>query len=287
MPGPVPEPQPDNPASIIVVIVMLFSAIGVVVLAVVGRVRRRGAVAAAAAEVPDWLRRDAGRSTWRAALIAFAVIIAWLALAAWLGRLSGGPAVAPPALDQPGRTANGSENPTQAVPPVDNPTPPDSDGTDLSGWFVAATVVFLLVLTVGSIIERRRAPRPAAPGLAAPAPAKQDTDDESENLARAAELGLAEVEDPDREPRKAIIACYAAMEREFARTPDAAPREFDTASEVLARAVDHHALRPGTATRLVDLFDEARFSPHVMNEGHRETAVNVLTDVLAEMRSRP
>ena len=60
----------------------------------------------------------------------------------------------------------------------------------------------------------------------------------------------------------------------------------DTASEVLARAVDHHALAPDSATQLVDLFEEARFSPHVMNEGHRDAAVAVLTQVLGELRSR-
>ena len=47
----------------------------------------------------------------------------------------------------------------------------------------------------------------------------------------------------------------------------------------------HHAIHAGTATDLVELFAEARFSPHVMNEGHRETAVRALELVLAELRS--
>jgi hypothetical protein len=76
------------------------------------------------------------------------------------------------------------------------------------------------------------------------------------------------------------------MERELARMPEIVPQDFDTASEVLARAVDHHALQPDSATQLVDLFDEARFSPHVMNEGHREIAVQVLQRVLAELEAR-
>ena len=54
--------------------------------------------------------------------------------------------------------------------------------------------------------------------------------------------------------------------RSCRRLPDAMPQDFDTASEVLARAVAHHALGPDSATQLVDLFDEARFSPHVMTE---------------------
>ncbi len=155
------------------------------------------------------------------------------------------------------------------------------------GYFYGMTVVFLLILVAGTIVASRRQRRPDSPGPSAldedgePAVAR----DRSDSLARAAEVGLAEVGDLSREPRKAIIACYAAMERQLSLLPDAAPRDFDTASEVLARAVEHHALAPDSATQLVDLFDEARFSPHVMDEGHRDAAVAVLTQVLGELRS--
>lgn len=283
-----PEPRPDDPASLVVVLVLLCAAVGVVVMAVVGRVRRSARAPAASGSRPDWLRGDSGRPTWRVALVAFASVLAWLALAAWLNRWSIGVEVDPPAAGTSGAeesTGDAPEIGSDTAPPVDTPPSPQDSGTDLIDWFTAATVVFLVVLAVGTLLARRRVPRAEydAPASDDPvAPVRED----SENLARAAELGLAEVEDPDREPRKAIIACYAAMERELARTPDAAPRDFDTASEVLARAVDHHAVRPGAATRLVDLFDEARFSPHVMDEGHRETAVAVLTEVLADMQGR-
>jgi 2-hydroxychromene-2-carboxylate isomerase len=75
------------------------------------------------------------------------------------------------------------------------------------------------------------------------------------------------------------------MERELANVPGAAPQEFDTPTEVLARAVELHALHIDNAVQLVHLFEEARFSPHVMNEGHRDVAVDVLRLVLAELRS--
>jgi hypothetical protein len=93
------------------------------------------------------------------------------------------------------------------------------------------------------------------------------------------------MEDLSREPREAIIACYAAMEEALANAPGAMPQDSDTPSEVLARAVEHDAIHPGTATDLVELFAEARFSQHVMNEGHREIAVRALELVLAELRS--
>ena len=77
------------------------------------------------------------------------------------------------------------------------------------------------------------------------------------------------------------------MERALANAPGAVPQDSDTPSEVLARAVEHHALHADDAPQLVDLFTEARFSPHVMNEGNREVAVQMLRMVLAELRAVP
>jgi len=108
----------------------------------------------------------------------------------------------------------------------------------------------------------------------------------SDSLVRAAELGLAEVSEPGRDPRAAIIACYAAMERGLAEAPDAAPLASDTPSEVLARAVDQGALHSHAAAQLVGLFTEARFSPHRMTEKHRESAMEWLRIVLNDFRSR-
>jgi hypothetical protein len=147
-------------------------------------------------------------------------------------------------------------------------------------------VLLMMVVFVGAAImgrrQRRRATTTVAPdGEYRPAATTSAPDP----LARAAELGLAEAGDLSREPREAIIACYAAMERELENSPEIGPREWDTPSEVLARAVEHHALRADSATQLVDLFEEARFSPHVMTEEHREVAVRVLSLVLDELRS--
>jgi hypothetical protein len=47
--------------------------------------------------------------------------------------------------------------------------------------------------------------------------------------------------------------------------------------------VDNRALRADSATELVELFEEARFSAHVMTEAHRDAAVQVLERVLAEL----
>ena len=282
------EPDADNPLALVVVIGLVFAAVAIVVVAVIVRARQRTPAPAAAGSRPDWLRGDVGRPTWRVVLIAFVVVLALLVAAILLSRLGGGHGLNPPAFVPDPDPATSA--PTPGPKPAD-PGAPEPSGTapNVLDSFTVATVVFLFVLVVGTVLAMRRQSPARSPSDGEPTadsipPA---VDDGSESLARAAEFGLAEVEDLSREPRKAIIACYAAMERELARVPEAEPQDFDTASEVLARAVDHHALQPDSATQLVDLFDEARFSPHVMTEAHREVAVQVLQRVLGELAVHP
>lgn len=278
------RPSADNPIVFAAVVCLLLAAVAVVAVAVITRLRNRTATPPRVTGRSDWLRGDRGRPTWRVALIAFGVILGWLLLSMLLGRLGGGlqvDASGPGAVPDPADPAATTGGSAPAMPLA-----PDT-GSNLLGYFYATTAVFLVVIVVGTIVAARKRPRPLplSPGRSGADGIVADANSGPQSLARAAEVGLAEVGDLSREPRKAIIACYAAMERQLSLFPDAAPRDFDTASEVLARAVDHHALAPDSATQLVDLFEEARFSPHVMNEGHRDAAVAVLTQVLGELRS--
>jgi hypothetical protein len=211
-------------------------------------------------------------------LIAVAVLIAWLLLVVLLSRLN-----AHLGVDQ--QPPNAHTPPTGTAKPPQQPDQPESPSNVFS-LLAGSTVLLMMAVFVTAAILGRRQRRRIAPAELPydeyrPATAPSGADP----FARAAEVGLAEIEDRTREPREAIIACYAAMERELENSPEIIPRESDTPSEVLARAVEHHALGEDTATELVDLFEEARFSPHVMTEQHRETAVRVLRLVLAELRS--
>ena len=264
------------------VVAALAGSLTLLAIAVVARLRDPRAAAPKAGDLSDMLGTGGGRPSWRVLLIALGVIVAWLLIATMLARLwaphevaSSGPTpspIAPP----PGQT-------TASRPPQH----PRTDSGNMYGLLLASTIAMLVVLVTGTVIMARRQRRPAAPGVVAgghprsPAPALP-----SESLARAAELGLAEMADLSRDPREAIIACYAAMERELANVPGAAPQAFDTATEVLARAVRQHALQADNAMQLVTLFAEARFSPHIMNEGHRDVAVRVLRVVRDELRAR-
>ena len=82
------------------------------------------------------------------------------------------------------------------------------------------------------------------------------------------------------EPRAAIIACYAAMERGFAAA-GSAPALADTPAEVLVRATRAGLVRPGPAETLTVLFRRARYSTNPMTGADSRLAA----DALAEMRS--
>ncbi len=268
-------------AALIFVVAALGVTLALVAIAVIARLRDPRAAAPQAGQLSEMLGTGRGRPSWRVLLIGLAVIVAWLLIVLVASRLSAphgvGQAQPPPAAG-----ASPSEQVNAQPPPPSHP----QDG-DMFGILLAATVPMMLIIVAGTLVMSRRRWRAATPGIVAddqaesPAPPTR-----SESLARAAERGLAEMTDLSREPREAIIACYAAMERELANVPGAAPQDFDTPTEVLARAVDHHVLHADNAVQLVNLFAEARFSPHVMNEGHRDVAVRVLRLVLDELGSR-
>jgi Domain of unknown function (DUF4129) len=271
-----------NRAAMMFVIAALAGTITLLAVAVIARLRDPRAVAPSAGNVSDMLGTGRGRPNWRVLLIGLGVIVAWLLIVVLVSRLVGPHGVAP----SPHTPDTGAPPPPQGNAPPRPQQHPQNNTGDMVPILLAATIPMLLIIVAGTAIMSRRRWKASIPAsivddyiASAPPPRP------SESLARAAELGLAEIGDLNREPREAIIACYAAMERELANVPGAAPQDFDTPTEVLGRAVEHQALHVDNAVELVNLFEEARFSPHVMNEKHREVAVHVLQLVLADLRS--
>ena len=277
------RPQ-SSPVALVVDVALLSISVAIIGFAIIARLRNHEARRPGAGSLPG-SRGAMGRPTLRFSLIALALAIGWLLLVMLLMRLgvgapgdqspSGSPTIADP-----------GSAPTTTNPVPRQPHSPDDPGPNVVGYLVPPMLILMALIVVGTAVasrrQRRAATSSAADGEVPEVPAQAGA---AESLARAAEVGLAEIGDLTREPREAIIACYAAMEGELTHVPGAVPLDCDTPSEVLARAVDHHALHADSATQLVELFEEARFSPHVMNEGHRDIAVAALRLVLADMRS--
>jgi len=84
------------------------------------------------------------------------------------------------------------------------------------------------------------------------------------------------------EPRQAIIACYAAMERGFAAA-GSAPAVADTPAEVLTRARRAGIIRSGSAEVLTGLFRRARYSSQPMTSADSGAAASALAQMRADL----
>jgi LPXTG-motif cell wall-anchored protein len=136
----------------------------------------------------------------------------------------------------------------------------------LAGMLIA--LALLLALTAWSRRTRRRATGPPR-------------DQARLALGQSLAAGRAALAGP-RDPRAAIIACYAAMERGFAAA-GSAPAAADTPAEVLARATGAGLVRSGSAARMAGLFRRARYSSEPMTSADSAAAASALDQMQADL----
>ena len=98
---------------------------------------------------------------------------------------------------------------------------------------------------------------------------------------------LADLDSLDQDPdhRRVVIRTYARMERAFGRT-GIAPEPWETSQEFLRRAFTDLGAGAGAAGQLTDLFEQARFSTHRVDETMRARAAASLRTVRDEMATR-
>jgi hypothetical protein len=86
----------------------------------------------------------------------------------------------------------------------------------------------------------------------------------------------------ERDARRAVIACYARMEAALSGE-GLRRRPFEAPFEYLERLLAHVTSRP--VQSLTELFEEAKFSRHVVHERMRRDAINALTNLQRELRA--
>jgi hypothetical protein len=87
----------------------------------------------------------------------------------------------------------------------------------------------------------------------------------------------------ERDPRRAVIAAYAQMERTLAarglrRSPAEAPFEY------LARVLRGLHVRESAVRTLTGLFEYAKFSPHEIDTAMKEDAIGALVAIRADLQ---
>jgi hypothetical protein len=150
--------------------------------------------------------------------------------------------------------------------------PPDPAYEPQLAWLpliVAGALVAIAYVALSVAARRRQAPRPRS-GIAA-------------TLADALDDSLDDLR-AEADPRRAVIASYARLERVLAahRLPRSSP---ETPEEYLERILPHLEVDSTSIRRLTDLFMWAKFSHHEVRPAMKEEAIAALTTARDDLRA--
>lgn len=88
----------------------------------------------------------------------------------------------------------------------------------------------------------------------------------------------------EQDPRRAVIAAYARMERVLGRH-GIPRRRFEAPHEYLARVLSDLTRRSRAAERLTELFERARFSTHEIGPDAKDDAIEAVEDLQSELEA--
>jgi hypothetical protein len=263
-------PHVGGPSGAVVIDLIRSVGIGVVtaglVLLVWGRRISRIQAASAAAQAKPRLSAAQRKRVVVATLIGILVALGYQLL---MRALPPSQQQAPPAPDQPVGPPDASGLGLTNVGPHDMPQA--GLGTYLTAFAALAALAALVIVLLRrtQVVEL----------------GDEDEVAQAEAVARAVAAGRAAVQDRAiRDPRQAIVACFAAMEHALTGLGgDIAPRDADTPSEVLSRGLAGASIPEQPAAELLRLFRVARFSTHPVGEADRASADRALTAILASL----
>jgi hypothetical protein len=137
-------------------------------------------------------------------------------------------------------------------------------------WELAVSVVGLVL--IGGTILYIRAQRSLPPAVRRRI---------EEDLAQAMQTTIDDLR-RERDPRRAVIAAYANMERVLA-SHGLARRHAETPFEYLARILGGLDVRESAVHTLTQLFEYAKFSVHEIDAAMKEEAIVALEDIRTDL----
>lgn len=185
--------------------------------------------------------------------------------------------------------------PEPVGPPPERSEPPSTGLSWLGDVVVAAALVAAvagLVLLVRAL-ARWRGGRAAAPRLrrlraadsaaGAATPAEQTAE---APLLDALDAGLADLSDDDRDPRRAVIACWVRL-AETAAAAGVPRHHTDTAGDLVVRLLRTHQVSEQVLARFAEVYRLARYATHTVDERMRTDARSSLRQLREELACAP
>jgi hypothetical protein len=140
------------------------------------------------------------------------------------------------------------------------------------GLVVVGIVVFALLRDQAKRRARRKGKR--AGTKAAPRTADE--------LVAALDAGLEELSDTDRDPRRAVIACWVRLEQAAAAA--GTPRHpGDTPTDLVGRLLAEQQVDSRVLAALLEVYRQARYATHTVDDQMRRQAVDALQRLRADL----
>lgn len=216
-------------------------------------------------------------------LAAVVLLLAIATLASSRSSAQFGP-VAPPPRDQAARPTELEQAPTPRTEPSGTSEADPQTDARLPGWVGPLLRVMCLLLASTVLVglawygvrDRLRA-RAGEPDDDEDAPWRT-----TEEVVAALDEVLVELSDTDRDPRRAVIACWVRLERAAAAA--GTPRHpGDTPADLVARLLRTHRVSADVLAGFADVYREARYATHTVDEAMRTQARSALGRLRAEL----
>jgi hypothetical protein len=161
----------------------------------------------------------------------------------------------------------------------------DTDPAQVPAWLGRAAVVIgsvilavllgVMVWTLAREYSRRRV-RGKMP------PRQLSRTASAEEVVAALDAGLIDLSDADLDPRRAVIACWLRLEQAAAAA--GTPRQAtDTPTDLVTRLLGEHNVSGDVLGSFADVYREARYATHTVDERMREQARAALQRLRAEL----
>ncbi|GLH98415.1 DUF4129 domain-containing protein [Phytohabitans aurantiacus] len=219
------------------------------------------------------------RRWWPLAGVAVLLTLAAVAAAhssVRLGRVES-PAGPAPSLEEPERIR---------VEPSETAEPFAAASVTVPSWLVKLVVaigIVLLAVLIGmmvwvlarDLVKKRRM-------RAMPARRARPGQTSAQDVVAALDAGLVDLSDADSDPRRAVIACWLRLEQAAAAA--GTPRQAtDTPTDLVTRLLAGHHISADVLARFADVYREARYATHTVDERMRTQAREALQRLRAEL----
>ena len=175
--------------------------------------------------------------------------------------------------------------PTPLETPGGEPAPGAGAPAGLPDWVGTVALVVLavaglvLVALVVWAIVRDRARRGSRGTRPAPAVAEPRT---AEDLVAALDASLEELSDADRDPRRAVIACWVRLEQ-AAAAAGTRRHAGDSPTDLVGRLLREQRVDAGVLAALLEVYRQARYATHTVDDQMRRQARTALERLRADL----